>query len=167
MIRFCIPVLSLGLYMSFAAFNSRHVALSEIALWSLFALTVGIIAMLISWRVSKNIVLQVIVGYIMLVGFYSFGYLFRSSGEVPITVQVLQVLYVGLIPISIYAIRRWQPSKIWKPFLIVFAITVIIYPSTMVVIPPKVDTNTLATTNSQQALDRSIFIVVLDRYTIQ
>jgi len=165
MIRLTIPVLSLGLYLSFAAFNSQYVDLGEIALWSLFALVVGIIAMLIAWRVSKNVVLQVMVGFLMLLGFYSYGYFFHQViWEAPTQIQMLQVLYISLIPLIILAFRHIQPDKVWKPFLVTFAIISVIYPFTMVIIPPKIEANPIIDASEQKELDRSIYIIILDRY---
>ena len=163
MIKLAIPALSLGLYLSFAAFNSRHIAFSEITLWSLFALAIGFIAFLIAWKTSKNKNTQTIVGFLLLLGFYSYGYIFKDTGEISKTSILLKALYFGLIPLIVYIVKGWNFKRIWKPFIIAVSLVSIIYPATMITLPPKV--NGVMAEDEQTILDRSIYILVLDRYT--
>lgn len=164
MLRLAIPALSLGLYLSFAAFNSRHVTLGEIALWSIFALAVGIVALLISWKVAKPPTTQVLSGFVMLLGFYSYGYVFNASEPTTIMTVIYKIMYVSLIPLVIIVIRHKDLGKIWKPFLATIAIVSIVYPSAMIIIPPKVVAHNPTTETNQVVLDKSVYIILFDRY---
>jgi hypothetical protein len=78
-LKFIMPLFSVGLYLSFASYNSQYVTISEIALWGLFALAFGLVVMLAVWKI-KNQQTQIVLGFIVLLWFYSWGYICKWGG---------------------------------------------------------------------------------------
>lgn len=162
MTRFLIPLVSLGLYLSFAAHNSRYVTLSEMLWWGLASLGLGALVLLLTYIVSRNALTQTVMGCVVLVGFYSFGYLYKVLGLPPNMSTMCAVSLLATMIMVVITVHKVRLGNTWRLPIILATATLIVYPLTSVVLPPS--TTVVATDLEKCILDRDVYILVLDRY---
>lgn len=160
MIRLTIPLLSLGLYLNFAAHNSKYVTIGKIALWSAFALLIGIVVMLSTWKLGKNAITSALCGSLVALSFWSFGYIDELIPAVPLT---LLVVYIAFIVLTVLMLRGLRLSKVWKTPLLVFATVSVLTPSMQLSLYTE-DSAKVEEYVPSHSLQHSVYIVVLDRY---
>lgn len=160
MIGLIIPLLSLGLYLGFASFNSRYVSLPEISLWGIAALVFGGLVFLIVYKLSKNPNTRALIGCIVVASFFSYGYLAEALGDGKTI--VLAIIYGSVLIGIACIIWKLKLSDIWRLPLLVAVVASVILPITSMTVSPSIAPVTGEARNV--TLDRDIYIVILDRY---
>lgn len=163
--KIVIPIFSIGLYLSFASFNSIYVSTQEILLWSLFALGLGVIVMLATWRM-KPMENQLVLGFIILLWFYSWGYICKLCGFSPVIEYVdywlIYIIGTAIVVVVGIMLHYKKIARSWRFPLCALSIGMLVFPLANVKYSNTVDLKTEDIDG--RTLEKSVYVLVFDRY---